>query len=97
MSKSVGEVGSWGAALEDRAKNVVLVSCERKQLDSFKQGSGVIGLYLALWKRLVGESGSRRSSEEAPAASRSEMMGPAVSAVVVRNGEQWLDVGHILG
>lgn len=45
----------------------------------------------------MGESGSRRSSEEAPAASRSEMMGPAVSAVVVRNGEQWLDVGHILG
>lgn len=42
MSKSVGEVGSWGAALEDRAKNVVLVSCERKQLDSFKQESAVI-------------------------------------------------------
>lgn len=43
----------------------------------------------------MGESGSRRSGEEAAAASRSEMTGPAVSAGVVRNGEPWLDWGPL--
>lgn len=65
---------------------------------SVKLGSNMSDYIASMEKRLWWhKSGSWEVIEEIPTVSRQEMMDTGTSAVVVRNGEQYLSLGHVLG